>query len=144
MNLDYLKRWTNYRRQLSTRHVTPKINFYKNKEITQNSPETALVWFFVISLKYSRHLNKACMHHSTRKAFFLFLNVNFTLSAFYELLKSAATLYTFFTWFDVWNAFCQCFSPFELRSYRLRSFSDVRRYNYADMCILQSLKFIRN
>ena len=29
------------------------------------------------------------------KAYFHFLNINFTLSAFYELLKSAATLSTF-------------------------------------------------
>ena len=31
------------------------------------------------------------------KAYFHFLNVNFTLSAFYELLKSTATLSTFFS-----------------------------------------------
>ena len=39
------------------------------------------------------------------KAYFHFLNVNFTLSAIYELLKSTATLSTFFTLYDVWNAF---------------------------------------
>ena len=29
------------------------------------------------------------------------------LSAFYELLKSTATLSTFFILYDVWNAFCR-------------------------------------
>ena len=71
MHWDYLKRWTNFRRQLSKRHITPKINFCKNKESTQNSPETALVWLFVISLTSSGHSYKACMHLSTKSLFLL-------------------------------------------------------------------------
>ena len=69
------------------------------------------------------------------KAYFNFLNVNFTLSAFHELLNSTATWSTLFTFYDVWNAFWQCFSPFELRSCRLRPFSDVKRYNYILICV---------
>ena len=64
------------------------------------------------------------------KAYFHFLCVNFPLSAFYELLNSTGTFSTFFTLYDVWNAFLQCFSHFGLRSCRLRPFSDVKRYNY--------------
>ena len=114
-------------------YVPTKIHFCKNKEITQNLSETALVWFFVISLT-SGHSNKVCMHLFNPKAYFHFLNVNFTLSAFYELLKSTATLSTFFTLYDVWNALWPCFSPFELWSNRLHPFSDVKRYNYMLLC----------
>ena len=40
------------------------------------------------------------------KAYFHFLNVNFPLSAFYELLNSTDTFSTFFfILYDVWNAF---------------------------------------
>ena len=88
MHWYYLKRCTNFRRQLSKRHVTPKINFCNNKEFTQNPPETALVWFFVISLTSSGQSNKVYRHCSTQKHIFHFLNVNFTLLAFYELLKA--------------------------------------------------------
>ena len=42
MTWDYLKSWTNYRRQLSKRHVTTKIDFSKNKEIMRNSPQNCL------------------------------------------------------------------------------------------------------
>ena len=73
MHWDYLKIWTYFRRQLSKRHVTPKINFCKKKQITQNSPDTALVWFSVISLTSSGHSNKACMHCSTQKSIFICL-----------------------------------------------------------------------
>ena len=73
MHWDYLKTWTNFRRQLVKRHVTQKIIFHKNKEITQNSPETALVWIFVISLTYSGHWNKTCVHCSSHKPIFIFL-----------------------------------------------------------------------
>ena len=132
MHWDYLKSWTNIRRQLSKRHVTPKINFCKNKEILQNSPGTAIVWFFVISLTSSEHSNKALFN---LKAYFHFLDVNFTFSALYELLKSTVTLSTFFTLYDVMNAFWQCFSHFELRSCRLRPLSDVKRYKNMLICV---------
>ena len=136
MHQDYLKRWTNFRCQLSKRHLAPKINFRKNKEITQNSPETALVWFFVISLTSSWHSNKACKHCSTQKPIFIFLTSFFiSFSAFNELLKITATLFIFFTLYDVWNAFWQWFSPFELRSCCLRSFSDVKCYNDMLICV---------
>ena len=39
------------------------------------------------------------------EAYFHFLNVNFTLSAFYELLKRTVIFSTFYTLYDVWNAF---------------------------------------
>ena len=144
MHWDYLKRWTNLRRQLST----PKINVYKNKEITQKSPETALVCLFcyfidILTFKKSMHVlfnpkiskwvwsgnttitNRRQPRGTARKSLFCFLNVNFMLSVFYELLKSTVPLSTFFTLYDVWNAFWQCLSPFEIRSCHLRSFSDV-------------------
>ena len=128
MQWDYLKRWTNFRRQLLKRHVTPKINFCKNIKIMQNSTETALLWFFVISLTSSGHLNKACMHCSTQKPIFLTssLRYNSVLWAF----KKHCHLSTLFTFYDIWNAVWQCFSPFEPRSCRLRPFSDVKHYNY--------------
>ena len=76
------------RSQLPKCHVTPKIAFRKNKEITKNSPKTALVCLFVISLTCFGYSNKACMQALLNpKAYFHVLNVNFTLSAFYELLK---------------------------------------------------------
>ena len=87
MHWDYLKRWTNFRRQLSKRNVTPKINFHKNKEITQNSSEASLVRFFVISLSSSWHSNKACQHCSTQKPIFIFLTSFISLSAFYVLFE---------------------------------------------------------
>ena len=135
MHWDYLKRWTNFRRQLSKRHVTHKINFRKNKETAQNSPETALVWFFVILLTSSWHSNKACTHCSTQTPIFIFLTSIFSFSAFYEPLKSTATLSIFFTLYDVWNAFWRWFSPFELRSCHQRPFSDVKRYNDMLICV---------
>ena len=134
MHWDYLKRWTNFRRQLSKRHVTPKINFCKNKKnivkFTRN-PFIVILCFYIDILWLS---NKARMHYSTQTPFFNILHVNFTLSTFYEFLKSTATLSTFFTLYDVWNAFWQSFSPFELRSCRLRPFNDVKRYNYMLAC----------
>ena len=75
MHWDYLKRWTNFRRQLSKRHVTPKINFCKNKEITQNSPETALVWFFVISLTSSGHSKKYACNDQPKRLFSFFASI---------------------------------------------------------------------
>ena len=135
MNWDYLKRWTHFRRLLSKRHVTPKINFRKNKEITQNSPETAYVCLFVISLTSSGHSNKSCNHFSTQKAIFIFLTSFFSFSALYEFLKSTATLLTFLTLYDVWNALWQFFSPLELRSCRLRPFGDVQRYVDMLICV---------
>ena len=68
-------------------------------------------------------------------AYFNVLNVNVSLSEFNELLNYTATLSTFFTLNDVWNAFRQCFSRFELCSYRLRPFSDVKRYNDMLICV---------
>ena len=112
MHWDYLKRWTNFRRQLSKRHVTPKINFHKNKETRQNSPETALVWFFVISLT-SWHSNKACKHCSTQKPIYYFLNVNFFVFSFLWTFKKYCHFINFFTLYDVCIAFWLCFSPFE-------------------------------
>ena len=70
---DYSKSWTNFRRKLSKRHITPKINFRRNKKSSQNSPETALVWFFVISLTSSERPNNAYTHCSTQKPIFIFL-----------------------------------------------------------------------
>ena len=108
MHWDYLKRLTHFRRQLSKRHVTPKINFCKNKEITQNSPETALVWFFVILLKSSGHSNKACMHWSTQKPIFIFLTSNLCYQRFVSFKKHCHFI-NCFTLYDVWNVFWQCF-----------------------------------
>ena len=68
MHRDYLKSWTYFRRQLSKRHVTPKINFCKiKKKLRKIHHKTALVWLFVISLTSSGHSNKACLHFSTQK-----------------------------------------------------------------------------
>ena len=39
------------------------------------------------------------------EAYFHFLDVNITLSAFYELSERTATLSTFFTFYHVLNAF---------------------------------------
>ena len=43
------------------------------------------------------------------KAYFHFLNVNVTLSALYELLKSTVTFSTLFILYDVRSAFWQCY-----------------------------------
>ena len=40
-----------------------------------------------------------------RKSFFHFVNVSFTLSAYYELSQSTVTLSTLFIFYDVLNAF---------------------------------------
>ena len=135
MHWDYLKRWTNFRRQLSKSDVTPKINFCKNKEIRQNSPETALVWFFVISLTSSGHSNKSCMHWSTQKPIFIFWTSILRYQRFMSFKKALPLYQLFFTLYDVWNAFWQCFRPFELRSCLLRQISDVWRYNYILICV---------
>ena len=129
MHWDYLKRWTNFRRQLSKRHITPKSFFFKNKEIMQNSPDTTLVWVFFISLTSSWHSNKACVHCSTQKPIFIFL------TSILWALKRTVSLSTLFSLYYVWNAFWQCFSPFELRSYRLRPFSHIKHYNYMLICV---------
>ena len=94
MQWEYLKRWTNFRRQQAKDHVTPKTKFCKNKEITQKSPETALVWFFVISLT-SGHSNNACMHCSTQKPIFNFLTSILRYQRFMSFLK-ALPLYRLF------------------------------------------------
>ena len=96
MHWDYLKIWTNSRRQLSKRHVTPKINFHKNKEITQNSPETALVWFFVMSLTYSGHWNKTYVHCLTQKPIFILLTSILRYQRFMSFQK-ALPLYQLFS-----------------------------------------------
>ena len=135
MHWDFLKIWTNFKRQLSNRHVTPKINFHKNKEITQNSLETALVWFFVISLTYTGHWNKTCVHCSTQKPIFIFLTSILCFQRFMSFFKSTATLSTFFILYDIWKAFWQCFSVFELCNCCLRPLSDAKRYIYMLICV---------
>ena len=135
MHWDYLKRLTNFRRQLSKRHVTLIIIFARTRKSRKIHQKPFKCDFFVITLTSSGHSNKARMHFSAQKPIFNILNVNFTLSAFYELLKSTDTLSTFFTLKNVWNAFWQCFSLFELRSCRLRPLSDVKHYNYMLICV---------
>ena len=140
MHWDYLKRWTNFRRQLSKRHVTPKISFSQelrnHANFTRNRFSVILCCFIDIFLAFILSMQALFKP----KAYFHFLNVNFSLSAFYELWKSTATLSTSFTLYDVWNAFWQCFSPFELRSCHLRSFSDVKRYNDMLICVYCKLE----
>ena len=59
----------------------------QNKEITQNSPESSLVWFSVILLTSSGHSNKACVHCSTQKPIFIFLSSILRYQRFMSLLK---------------------------------------------------------
>ena len=87
MHWDYLKSWSNFRRQLSKRHVTPKINFCKTKKSRKIHHKTALVWFFVISLTSSGHSSKACIHCSTQKHIFIFLRQYYVISVFWAFKK---------------------------------------------------------
>ena len=146
-NWDYLKIWTNFRRQLSKRHVTPKINFHKNKEITQNSPETALVWFFVIFIDIFWALKLNMLALFNPKAYFHFLNVNFTLSAFYELLKRTATLSTFFSFFMMFWMHYDNVSVFlnaVVATYVHLATSSVKVTCWYVYTVTASLKFIRD
>ena len=93
MHWDYLKRWTNFRRQLSKHHVTPKIIFYKNKEITQNSAQNR---FSVISMTSSGHSNKACIHCSTQKHIFIFFTSILRYQRFMSF-KEGLPLYQLFS-----------------------------------------------
>ena len=65
----------------------PENQFSQEHKITQNSPETALVWFFVISLTYSGHWNKTCVHCSTQKPFFIFLTSFYVISVLWAFKK---------------------------------------------------------
>ena len=64
------------------------------------------------------------------KASFNSVNVSSTLSVYYEPTQSSVTLSTLFPLYDVLNAFCECSGPFELPSYHMRPFVDVKRYTY--------------
>ena len=73
---------------------------------------TALVWFFVISLTYSGHWNKTCVHCSPQKLFFIFLTLILRYQRLNKFLKSTTTLSPFFHF--VWCLECilamfQCF-----------------------------------
>ena len=87
MHCIYLKIWSIFRRQLSKRHLTPKINFCKNKEIAQNSPQNRFSVILVISLTSSGHSNKACIHCSTQKHIFIFLTSILSYQRFMRFKK---------------------------------------------------------
>ena len=139
MHWDYLKRWTNFWHQLSKRNVTPKIIFARTKKSCKIHHKPLKC----DSLLFHWHLLGIQIKHASIvqpkglfSLYYLFhFNVKFSLSVFYKLLKSTVTSSTFFTLYDVWNAFWQCLSPFDLRSCRLRPFSDVQRYNDMLMCV---------
>ena len=59
----------------------------KNKGNTKNSPETALIYLFVLSLAFCGHSNKTYVNCSTKLSFY-FVNVGFTLSVYYELSQA--------------------------------------------------------
>ena len=77
---------------------------------------------------------KAGMHCLTPKHIFIFLTSILCFQRFMSFKKAQPPYNLFFALYDVWNAFWQCFSPFELRSCRLCPFSDVKRYNYMLIC----------
>ena len=61
---------------------------------------SVILCFFIdifLAFKYSMQLL------FNPKAYFHFLNINFSLSVFSELLKSTATFSTFFSLYDVWH-----------------------------------------
>ena len=63
------------------------------------------------------------------------LNVNFTLSAYYELLKSTSTLSSLFSFCMMFGMYSDNVSVLLNSVAVLRPFSDVERYNYMLICV---------
>ena len=75
------------------------------------------------------------MHYSTEKLSFHFVNISFTLSAYYVISQCIVAESSLFTLYDALNVFGQCSGPCELSIFTIHPFFRNQAFQLLAICV---------